>query len=87
MLKLLRIDPARKRLGVGRGTFYDAMSKGLMVRPVKIGARAAAIPEYELDQIIAARIAGKSDCEVRGLVERIHAERARIADQFFPEAA
>jgi len=50
-----------------------------MTRPVKIGQRAAGYPANEVRAINAARIAGKSDDEIRALVERLHAQREEAA--------
>uniref|UniRef100_A0A2X0QVD7 Phage transcriptional regulator, AlpA n=1 Tax=Candidatus Nitrotoga fabula TaxID=2182327 RepID=A0A2X0QVD7_9PROT len=44
-----------------------------------IGARATGTPDYEVDALIAARIAGKSDEEIRALVIRLEAARKELA--------
>ncbi len=72
---LLRIKVARSMSGDSHGGFYGKISSGLMVKPIKISARAAAIPAHEIEAIDAARIAGKSEDDIRKLVQRLHAQR------------
>ena len=75
---LLRIEAARTATGDSRGGFYAKVVAGLMVKPLKIGARAAAVPAYEIEAINAARIAGLPDSSIRALVKRLHAERVQV---------
>jgi prophage regulatory protein len=46
-----------------------------MTTPVKLGGRAVGWPEYEVEAILMARIAGKSDDEIRTLVAKLEADR------------
>lgn len=75
-MALLRIHRVLALTGLTRSPLYDQMGKGLFVKPVKIGPRAAAIPAHEVKALVDARIAGKSDAEIRALVEKLHADRA-----------
>ena len=75
---LLRIEAARTATGDSRGAFYSKVAAGLMVKPLKIGARSAAVPAYEIEAINAARIAGQSDAAIRALVQRLHSERVQV---------
>lgn len=77
--KLVRTKAAAFHLGMPLSTFHLRKSKGLVVPPVSIGGTCVAYPLSELDAINAARIAGKSDDEVRELVSRLVAKR-RYAD-------
>lgn len=56
---------------------YNAIRDGLFTTGVAIGQRAKGWPDYEVKAIAAARIAGKSDDEVRELVKALHAKRAQ----------
>lgn len=47
------------------------MKRGLFPRPVKLG-RVSARPSEAVNAVIAARIAGKSDDEIRAIVEDLH---------------
>ena len=60
-------------------TIYNAIKAGLFTRPVQIGQRAVGWPSDEVQAINAARIAGKSDAEIRELVTRLHTKRSELA--------
>lgn len=81
-MRILRSGRVLDKTGDTRSPLYDKVTKGLFTRPIKIGgARAAGWPEHEVDQIIAARISGASDAEIRKLVERLHEQRkTAVAD-------
>lgn len=76
--RLVRIAEVLDAIGVSRANFYNLIAQGLLPRPVKVSARGAALPEYEIRAVNAARIAGKSDDEVRALVVELHARRLII---------
>lgn len=46
-----------------------------MTKPVGLGARAVGWPAGEVDTLNAARVAGKSDAEIRKLVETLESAR------------
>lgn len=73
--KLQRLPAVKAKCGKSRSTIYQHVAQGLWTRPVRIGARAVAWPENEVDALNAARIAGQSDDEIRALVTRLHAAR------------
>jgi prophage regulatory protein len=77
--RLNRLCDALSATGQTRSPFYADIQKGIMVRPVKIGPRAAAWPEHEIQAIVQARIAGATDAELRQLVQRLHAARKEAA--------
>ena len=56
-------------------SIYNAIREGLFTRGVAIGQRCRGWPSYEVKAINAARIAGKSDAELRELVKTLHAKR------------
>jgi prophage regulatory protein len=59
-------------------SIYNAIREGLWTTGVAIGQRAKGWPDYEVDAINAARVAGKSDAEIRELVKRLHAQRIEL---------
>jgi prophage regulatory protein len=61
--------------GRSRSSHYLDIQQGLFTRPVQIGLRAVGWPSSEVAAINAARIAGKSDEEIRELVARLEAAR------------
>jgi prophage regulatory protein len=54
---------------------YNLIRDGLWTRPVRLGARAVSWPSEEFTAICKARIAGKSDDEIRALIDRLHSQR------------
>lgn len=64
-----------KRRGKKRSSHYKDIQTGLFIEPVEISERSRATPDYEVDTLIAACIAGKSDEEIRALVRELRAAR------------
>lgn len=58
-----------------RSSHYLDIQQGLFTPPVQIGLRAVGWPSSETTAINAARIAGKSDDEIRALVVKLLAAR------------
>lgn len=78
-MSILRIPAIKAELGHrSHASVYNAVRDGLLTKPIKIGQRAVGLPDYEVSAINAARIAGKSDAEIRELVHRLHAKRAEL---------
>lgn len=65
--------------GKCRSSHYADIQAGLFTRPVKIGPRASGWPESEVAALQAARIAGKTDDEIRALVKSLEAQRKAAA--------
>jgi prophage regulatory protein len=74
-ITMLRLPAVLQRRGRSRSSHYADIQQGLFVKPVKIGSRAAGTPDHEVDALTAARIAGKSDDEIRDLVVMLEAAR------------
>ena len=64
---------------MSRSTLYLRIKQQLMPPPVKLGTRCAAWPENEISAINAARIAQKSEDEIRGLVKELQRQRKAAA--------
>ena len=60
-------------------SIYTAIKEGLFTKPVSIGQRAVGWPSTEVNAINAARIAGKSDAEIRELVVLLNEKRTELA--------
>ena len=71
----LRIPAVLKRRGVSRSAHYADIKAGRFPRPVAIGLRAVAHPDYEVDALNAATIAEASEDEIRALVLKLEAAR------------
>jgi len=76
---LIKVPAACEMTGLSRSALYAGAANGLLPKLVKVGARASAVPAREIEAVNAARIAGKSDDEIRALVSRMHAARTSIA--------
>lgn len=79
-MRILRLPSVKAKAGHrSDATIYNAIREGLWTTGVAIGQRAKGWPDYEVDAIIAARIAGKSDDQIRELVKVLHAKRIELA--------
>jgi prophage regulatory protein len=72
---ILRLPVVLRERGRSRSAHYLDIQQGLFTRPVQIGARAVGWPANELTTLNAARIAGKSDDEIRRLVTTLESAR------------
>ncbi|MCK5681611.1 AlpA family phage regulatory protein [bacterium] len=72
---IMRIPKVKSVSGLSRSTIYLRMTQGLWTKPVSLGPRAVGWPSDEVEAINAARIAGKSDEEIRTLVTKLEAAR------------
>ena len=78
-ITILRLPKVLAARGRRKSSHYDDIHAGLFVPPVAIGARAKGYPNYEVEALNAARIAGRSDDEIRQLVRDLIAARSRNA--------
>ena len=72
---ILRLPTVKSESGLSRSTLYLRISQGLWPKPISLGARAVGWPSSEVTAINAARIAGKTDGEIRALVIKLEAAR------------
>ena len=72
---ILRRKQVESLTGYSRSTIYLRISQGLFVRPVSLGARAVGLPAGDVEALNAARIAGRSDAQIRALVAWLEAAR------------
>lgn len=75
---ILRIKQVLEQTGKSRSGFYSDIERGLMVRPVRIGPRQAGVLSDEVSAIIKARMAGKSDDDIKRLVIELHEARTSL---------
>ena len=73
--KMLRLPAVLSERGRSRSAHYFDIQQGLFTHPVQIGLRAVGWPSTEVATINAARIAGKSEVEIRELVAKLEAAR------------
>jgi len=76
---ILRLPTVKAESGYPRSTLYLRIAQGLWTKPVSLGGRAVGWPYDEVEAINAARIAGKTDEEIRALVVKLEAARKSAA--------
>jgi prophage regulatory protein len=76
---ILRLPVVLRERGRSRSAHYLDIQQGLFTHPVQIGARAVGWPANELTTLNAARIAGKSDDEIRRLVITLESARQTVS--------
>jgi prophage regulatory protein len=78
-MQILRLPAVKLRAGHrSDASIYNAIRDGRFPNGVAIGPRAKGWPDYEVDAIIKARIAGQSDAQIRELVQTLHAKRVEL---------
>ncbi len=76
---ILRVPAAKAQSGYSRSTIYLRISQGLWTRQISLGPRCIGWPANEVEALNAARIAGKTDEEIRALVVKLEAARKSAA--------
>ena len=75
---ILRLPDIKRSTGLSRTTIYLRITQGAFTKPVNLGGRAVGWPAHEVEALNTARIAGKSDAEVRELVTTLEAARKAV---------
>lgn len=80
-MRLLRIAAVKAETGYKtHASIYSLIRQGLFSKPVSIGPRSVGWPDHEVNAINVARAAGKSEEQIRELVNRLHAQRQEMAE-------
>jgi prophage regulatory protein len=69
---------AKTQSGYSRSTIYVRIAQGLWTKPVSLGPRAVGWPASDIEALNAARISGKTDAQIRELVQALHAKRTEL---------
>ena len=78
-MSILRMPAVKAETGHrSHASIYTAIKAGLFTKPVPIGERSVGWPDYEVKAINSARIAGKTEADIRDLVNRLHAKRIEL---------
>jgi len=81
-MSILRMPAVKAETGHrSHASIYTAIKNGTFTTGVAIGQRSVGWPSTEVQAINAARIAGKSEDEIRELVNRLHAKRIELATE------
>lgn len=75
---ILRLPAVKLHAGCSRSTIYLRISQGLWPKPVSLGPRMIGWPIEEVTAMNAARIAGKSEAEIRIVVAQLEASRMAL---------
>jgi prophage regulatory protein len=75
-ISLLPLRSVLNRTGRKRSGHYVDIQRGIFPPPIKISARSVRWPDNEVDALVEARIAGKSESELQSLVKRLVAARS-----------
>ena len=79
-MSILRMPAVKAETGHrSHASIYNAIKAGLFTKPVPIGTRSVGWPDFEVKAINTARIAGKSESQIRDLVNNLHANRTDLA--------
>ncbi|MBK6650139.1 MAG: transcriptional regulator [Betaproteobacteria bacterium] len=74
--QLIRLPDTKRIFGYrSDASVYQAIKDGLCTHGILISQRSRAWPDSEIKTIVAARIQGKTDDEIRALVEALHEKR------------
>ena len=82
----IRLKKVEDRTGLKKSMVYDLMSRGEFPKSIKIGERAVAWIESEVDAINASRMAEKSADEIRELVKNLMAKRQQMVNEILAAA-
>lgn len=78
MLKtILRLPAVKSESGLSRSTLCLRITQGLWTKPISLGGRSVGWPAIEVITLNAARIASKTDDEMRALVQTLEADRKK----------
>jgi len=64
-----------KQFAFSKSTLFSQINQGLMPKPISLGSRAVGYLQHELDAILLARVQGKSDPQIKELVQELLAKR------------
>jgi prophage regulatory protein len=78
-MQIIRLPEVKTETGYrSHASIYNAIKAGTFTKPVAIGQRSVGWPAEEVRVINMARIAGKTESDIRAIVERLHAKRAEL---------
>ena len=72
---ILRLPEVLKARGRSKPSHYEDIQNGLFTHPVLLGGRSVGWPEAEVRAINQARIAGRTEDEIRALVAQLETMR------------
>jgi len=79
MNSFLKYQKVTEVMAMSRSTLRLRIKQGLVTPPIKISERCIVWPEHEISAINAARVAQKSNDEIRELVTQLQQKRATMS--------
>ena len=79
-IEIIRLPEVSRTTGLARSTVYLRIEQGLLTKPVSLGGKAVGWPASEISQINSARIAGKSNEEIKNLVYELENQRGKVEE-------
>jgi prophage regulatory protein len=73
--RILHKPAVKAATGISNSTLYLHVKAGLFTPGVRLSSRSVGWPEGEVQAIVAARIAGKSEMDIKSLVNSLMAAR------------
>ncbi len=86
MNKFLRLPDVQETFGVSRSSIYKLISEGLFPKPIPIGSRSVGWLANEVETIFSAKIDGKTNEEIKNLVENFHTSSAKRSTSLNPNS-
>lgn len=80
-VRLIRIEEVKAISGLKRSTIYAYISDGIFPSQIKLGKRCAAWIESEVLVFLRARIAGRTEQEIKELVQQLLMQRQQLSYQ------
>jgi prophage regulatory protein len=80
-LSILRRKRVENETGLSRSTIYARIKEGLWPKPVCIGPRSVGWLASEVQAMNAARVAGRTNDQIRQLVAALERARATVDDR------
>ena len=78
-MSILRMPAVKAETGhKSHASIYAAIRAELFTKPVSIGERSVGWPDYEVQAINRARIAGQTEAQIKELVSCLHAKRIEL---------
>lgn len=81
-INLIRKDKARAVYACGKTLFQQKINEGLVPPPIKLGIRAVAFYEHEVNATLAVTIAGYSNEQIKEFVIELVAKRKDLLKQY-----
>lgn len=79
MIRMLRLKEVQLAFGYkSHVSIYNRIKDGLMTQHVPFGKQSVRWPDFEIDAINKAHIAGQSEDQIRTLVQSLHTKRASV---------